>query len=86
MSTPEQSPGDKTRLQFRLRLVLMAAVPLGAVIGFVLAGATCSAIQHDQSHNGAIAVAGVGALGLLVGAVLSPILVWLFFVKRRWKW
>jgi len=85
MTTTDQQESDAERFRSRLRLVLMVAVPFGAVVGALLAGEIYGALARDDSHSGAIAVAGVGALGLLVGAVLSPVLVWFLYVRSRWK-
>ena len=86
MSAPDPSQNNDKPPSSRTRFILMAAVPLGAFIGLVIGGYICLAVLHSegrsQSHNDAIAVAGAGACGLLVGAVSLPIITWCLFGKR----
>jgi hypothetical protein len=65
----------------------MAAVPIGAFIGFFLAGEICSMVLHLQgrgeSHADVFPVVGAAVFGLLAGAIASPILTWIVLNRGR---
>jgi hypothetical protein len=76
------------RKGFSKWLWIVGAVPAGGIVGFFcgyyLAYAILVAQGMGNSHNDMYTVVFSGALGMLVGAVLLPIIAWAY-ARRRAK-
>jgi hypothetical protein len=87
MTPPEKTPKDDKDVSPRVRLALMAAVPIGAIIGFFIGGYLCLGVLKwegkGQSHFDAMAMAASSVAGLLGGAILCPIIFWLLIGRKR---
>lgn len=69
-------------------LWILGAVPAGGIVGFFcgyyLAGAILLIQGKGSSHDDMYTVVGSGALGMIIGAVLLPIIAWAY-TRRRTK-
>jgi hypothetical protein len=69
-------------------LWILGAVPAGGIVGFFsgyyLAAIILEVQGMGNSHNDIYTVLGSGALGMIIGAVLLPIIAWAW-TRRRSK-
>ena len=76
----------RRRKGWRARSLIMASVPVGAVLGGYSGSGICSFVLHLQgrgeSHNDLIPFVAAGIFGLLVGGIALPVVV-IFLTKPK---
>jgi hypothetical protein len=71
----------------RTAVAIIGSVLLGAILGFYVGGAICYSVLRLQgrggSHNDMLPVAAAGMAGMLVGAIVLPVLAAFLFKARK---